>query len=192
MEIVTELQSRIGWLLGLNVDTLNAGHMLARAVVVYIATIIMVRVGEKRFLGKSTAFDVILGIILGSVVSRAINSSTEFFPTLAAGFFLVALHWTFAVIAFRSDRLGTLVKGSTRKLVKDGQILWGEMRSSHISKDDLLGALRLNGSTEDASRVESAWLERNGDISVLKQKRDPKVIEVKVEPGVQTIRIEVQ
>jgi uncharacterized membrane protein YcaP (DUF421 family) len=66
------------------------------------------------------------------------------------------------------------------------------MRSSHISKDDLLGALRLNGSTEDASRVESAWLERNGDISVLKQKRDPKVIEVKVEPGVQTIRIEVQ
>jgi uncharacterized membrane protein YcaP (DUF421 family) len=192
MEIVTELQSRIGWLLGLNVDTLNAGHMLARAVVVYIATIIMVRVGEKRFLGKSTAFDVILGIILGSVVSRAINSSTEFFPTRAAGFFLVALHWTFAVIAFRSDRLGTLVKGSTRKLVKDGQILWGEMRSSHISKDDLLGALRLNGSTEDASRVESAWLERNGDISVLKQKRDPKVIEVKVEPGVQTIRIEVQ
>jgi uncharacterized membrane protein YcaP (DUF421 family) len=121
--------------------------MLARAVVVYVATIFLVRLGEKRFLGKSTAFDVILGIILGSVVSRAINSRTEFFPTLAAGFFLVALHWTFAVIAFRSDRLRTLVKGRTRKLVDDGHIRWDEMRKSHISADDLLGALRLNGST---------------------------------------------
>ena len=182
----------ISWTLGLNAETLNAGHMLARAVIVYVATIFMVRVGEKRFLGKSTAFDVILGIILGSVVSRAINSSTQFFPTLAAGFFLVALHWTFAVIAFRSDRLGTLVKGSTRKLVENGQIRWDEMRKSHISKDDLLGALRLNGSTNDTSVIQAALLERNGDISVQKQKRSPKVIEVKVESGVQTIRIEVE
>ena len=192
MEVINNLLSGISWVLGLHADSLNAGHMLARAAVVYVATIFMVRLGEKRFLGKSTAFDVILGIILGSVVSRAINSSSEFFPTLAAGFFLVGLHWTFAVIAFRSDRLGTLVKGSTRKLVEDGQIRWGEMRKSHISKDDLLGALRLNGSTTGTSGVESAWLERNGDISVLKQNRDPKILEVKVESGVQTIRIEVQ
>lgn len=192
MEVVDQFRNGVTWILGLDVDTLNAGHMLARAVLVYVATIFMVRVGEKRFLGKSTAFDVILGIILGSVVSRAINSSAAFFPTLAAGFFLVVLHWTFAVIAFRSDRLGTLVKGSTRNLVDNGRIVWDEMQNSHISRDDLLGALRLNGSTDDTSTVKSAWLERNGDISVLKQNRDPKVVEVKVESGVQIIRIEVQ
>jgi uncharacterized membrane protein YcaP (DUF421 family) len=192
MEIIHEIQSGVSWWLGLDADQLNTRHMLLRALIVYIATIAMVRIGEKRFLGKSTAFDVILGIILGSVVSRAINSSPEFFPTLAAGFLLVALHWMFAAVAFRSDRLGTLVKGSTRILVKDGRIQWDEMRCSHISQDDLLGALRLNGGTQETGMVESAWLERNGDISVLKRERDPKVIEVKVESGVQTIRIEVQ
>jgi uncharacterized membrane protein YcaP (DUF421 family) len=192
MDTFEELQRVVGPILGLNAESLGVGHMLARSVVVYVAAIVMVRIGEKRFLGKSTAFDVILGIILGSVVSRAINSSPQFFPTLAAGFFLVALHWSFAALAFRSDRLGTLVKGSTRTLVVDGEIRWDEMRGSHISKNDLEGALRLNGSTEEISGVEKAYLERNGDISVIKQKRNPRIIEVSVQAGVQTIRIEVQ
>ena len=68
-----------------------------------------------------------------------------------AGFYLVALHWSIAVASFRSGRIGTIVKGQTRKLVEDGDIQWDEMRNSHISRDDLLGALRLNGATEDTS-----------------------------------------
>ncbi len=149
------------------------------------------RLGEKRFLGKSTAFDVLLGIILGSVVSRAINGSAAFFPTLLSGFILVALHWLFAIIAFRSDRFGNLLKGHARTLIHDGEIQWDAMHESHISHDDLLGALRTNGNTEDPEEVAAARIERSGAISDIKGKHPPRILDVAVRDGVQTIRIEI-
>jgi uncharacterized membrane protein YcaP (DUF421 family) len=94
-----------GWLrlfLGLDQDELGVGHMALRALVVYVVALMMVRWGEKRFMEKSTAFDVILGVVLGSVVSRAITGQSPFLPTICAGFALVGLHWLFANLAFRS------------------------------------------------------------------------------------------
>jgi uncharacterized membrane protein YcaP (DUF421 family) len=138
--MLQELGNIIASLLGLEAEDLSITQMALRAIIVYVAALLMVRLGEKRFSGKNTAFDVILGIILGSVVSRAITGSSPFFPTLATGFVLVGLHWLFAMIAFRSDRFGTLIKGSPRMLVKDGEMLWDAMRKSNISRNDLLGA----------------------------------------------------
>lgn len=74
------MQEIINSLLGLDADNLTIWQMSLRAVVVYIAGLAMVRIGEKRFLGKSSAFDVLLSIIIGSVLSRAINGSVHFFP----------------------------------------------------------------------------------------------------------------
>ncbi len=181
----------VGTALGIDTDDLSFTQMAARALVVYLAGLVMVRLGEKRFLGKSTAFDVLLGIILGSVVSRGINGSAAFFPTLLAGFILVGLHWLFAVIAFRSNRFGNLFKGHTRTLIREGEIQWDAMGKSHISRDDLLGALRSNGNVEDPEEVKAARLERSGEISVIKRREPSRVLEVAVRDGVQTIRIEV-
>jgi hypothetical protein len=36
-------------------------------------------------MSKATAFDVIAAIMLGSIMSRAINGSAPFLPTLVAG-----------------------------------------------------------------------------------------------------------
>lgn len=96
--------------LGLDAKTLRVVQMALRAVVVYVAALVMERVGEKRFLGKTTAFDVILGITLGSVGSRAIAGSSPFIPTLVAGFVLVGLNWLLSAMAFRWSSFGTLVK----------------------------------------------------------------------------------
>ncbi len=157
----------IGWMLGLDEDSLNVWQMAVRAVVVYIAAVVMVRLGEKRFMGKNTAFDVILGIILGSVVSRAITGSAPFFPSIGAGFVLVGVHWLFARIAFHFDRFGTLIKGENRILIKDGELQWKEMRNSNISENDLREMLRLKAGTDDPGQVKIARLERNGEMSVI-------------------------
>ncbi len=178
-------------LLGLESDSLTAWQMAARAVVVYAAAVLMVRIGEKRFLGKNTAFDVILGIILGSVVSRAITGSSPFVPTLVAGFVLVGLHWGLAVLAFRLERLATLVKGESRVLIVDGELRHEALRKSHIGERDLQSALRTNGRLTSPRRVAEARLERSGEISVIPKENPPRVLEVAVADGVQTVRIEV-
>lgn len=118
-----DLETTIREILGLGANDLAWWQMLVRAILVFIVALLMVRLGEKRFLGKNTAFDVILGIVFGSVMSRAITGSSPFFPTLVAGFTLILLHWLFAAVAFRSDWFGDMVKGRSRILVKDGEIL---------------------------------------------------------------------
>ncbi len=176
--------------LGLDSDSLSIWQMMLRALVVYLIAIVMVRLGDKRFFGKHTALDVILGFMLGSILSRAITGSSPFVPTLAAGMVLVIMHWGLAVTAYRWSRFGTLVKGSKRQLVLDGEIQWEQMKAGQISQEDLLTAVRAAGSGEDLDQVAAAFLERSGDISVLKRKHEPRILEIRVEEGVQTVRVE--
>ncbi len=168
-----DVQAVIIGTLGLDSTQLVGQQMIARAVVVYVVSLLIVRFGETRFLGKSTVFDVILGIIFGSVVSRAINGTAAFFPTLAAALVLVVLHWLFAVIAFRSSRFGTLVKGNTELLIKDGNIVWESMARGHISYHDLMMALRLQLHTNTLDGIREARLERSGDISFITEDTPP-------------------
>src|SRR5215472_15349182 len=82
-----------------------------RGVIVFIATLIMVRLGSKRSLAEKTAFDAVFIVIIGSMLARAINGSEAFFPTLGAGFILVLLHRLFGMAAYYSHASGILVKG---------------------------------------------------------------------------------
>jgi uncharacterized membrane protein YcaP (DUF421 family) len=169
LEVIEDIGSWIIWALGLNEEELGVRHMVVRAIVVFAIAVTIVRLGEKRFISENTAFDVILGVMLGSVVSRAITGQSPFVPTLCAAFVLVGLHWLLAQIAFRSSRFGTLIKGNTRVLIRDGSVDWDAMSRSNLSRDDLLGALRLQASLSDWEKVKEARLERNGEISVIRK-----------------------
>jgi uncharacterized membrane protein YcaP (DUF421 family) len=151
-------------------EDLTAMHMALRAVVVFVLSIVMLKIGDKRFMGKSTALDVMLGIVFGSTVSRAITGNAPFFPALVGALVLVLMHWLFAAAAFRSHAFGKLVKGHNRLLVRDGEIQWDAMRKSHVTTHDLEEALRGEGEEPDVSRIREAHLERNGDISVIMKK----------------------
>lgn len=153
--------------LGLHQDSLTVGQMAARAVVVYAVGLALVRLGDKRFIGKFSAFDVIMGIMIGSILSRAITTADAFFPILTAALFLVLMHYGFAVLAYHSSWFGDIVKGHTRTLVENGQINWDAMRGGHISEKDLRSALRENARTDEVSEVKQAILERSGNISVI-------------------------
>lgn len=170
---------------------LNAVEMASRAALVYLATLTMVRIGERRFMGRSAAFDVILGIVLGSVVSRAITGNAPFLPTLVAGATLVLLHWVFAAVAFRSHTFGVLIKGRELGLLQDGNLLQHNLRKCHVTERDLLESLRTDGNLDDPREVAKACLERSGKISVVRRKHEPRVVDVQVRAGVQTVRIEV-
>jgi uncharacterized membrane protein YcaP (DUF421 family) len=164
-----QLKQALNWAIGLELESknINVWQMSLRAFIVFFIAIIMLRVGNKRFMGKSTALDVMLGIVFGSTVSRAITGNAPFFPTLAASLVLVLLHWTLSAIAFRSHSFGNLVKGHESLLVRDGEIQRDEMRRSHITEDDLREAMRNKGEAPDIKEIKSGHLERNGDISII-------------------------
>ena len=186
--IVEQVQVFLGY--ERDVGDVNAIQMALRTLLIYAVTLVLIRLGSKRFLSEASAFDVIVGIMLGSVMSRAINSSAPFFPTLGAGIVLISLHWLFAMVAFRTDWFGFIVKGEPVLLIKDGQIQQGGVRRAGVSTHDLEQALRLVAQETDPANVKLAYLERNGQISMVPCPSEPRIVDVSVVDGVQTVRIE--
>src|ERR1043166_3637411 len=111
-------------LLGLGTEPrdLTFLQVSVRGVIVFIATLIMVRLGSKRSLAEKTAFDAVLIVIIGSMLARVINGSEAFFPTLGTGFVLVFLHRLLGIAAYYSHTFGILLKGQPTVLVQDGKL----------------------------------------------------------------------
>lgn len=146
--MIAIIQQTLDWALGLKTSQLNIWQMGMRATIIYLVALIMVRtVGNRRFIGKYAAFDVILSIILGSTLSRAINGTSAFFETIFAGFVLVGIHWLISSIAFHFTQFESPIKGRSRILIKNGQLCQKTMQACHITKDDLASTLRLGGVT---------------------------------------------
>jgi uncharacterized membrane protein YcaP (DUF421 family) len=192
MQMLQTLWNQLQTLLGLELDVrdVNAFQMALRTIAVYIFTLAVIRLGSKRFMGQGAAFDVIVGIMLGSIMSRAINGSAPFFPTLAAGTVLIGMHWLLAVLAYQIGWFGPFVKGNPVLLIKDGQTQEQGMKHAALSDHDLAEALRLQSDQTDPAKIRVACLERNGQISVTPFKYEPRILDVSVAQGVQTVRIE--
>jgi len=173
-------------------SALATGGMAVRTLIIYVFTLVLVRMGSGRFLGKASACDIIVAIMLGSIMGSAINGSGALLPTLIAGLLLVSVHWLLALLAFRTDWLGSVIKGHPILLIKNGEVQPEGMRQASITNEDLTGALRLRTNQDDPAKVQFAYLERSGRISVVARKHKPRLWVVPIAEGVQTIRIEVQ
>jgi len=139
-----------------------------RGIIVFIATLVMMRLSSKRSLADKTAFDAALMVIIASVLARAVNGSAPFFPTLGGSFVLVILHRLLAAAANVSHGFGVIIKGNPSVLVKNGTLERKNMRRNHISRHDLEEDMHLRAATEDLSNIKIARLERSGEISFIK------------------------
>lgn len=136
-----------------------------RGVVVLAATLLMVRLGDKRSLSQKSAFDAVLLVILASVLSRAIKGTAAFFPTLGAGLVIVVLHRALAFLACRSPGFRMLIKGRPDELICDGKFQRPALRRHHIAEEDVQEDLRLETHLEKIDGIRVARLECSGDIS---------------------------
>jgi len=167
---MTAFWSSFGELLGLSAEPkdLTLLQVSLRGIIVFVATLAMVRLSSKRSLSEKTAFDAVLIVIVASMLARAINGSAAFFPTLGSGFVLVLLHRLLGATAYYSHRFGIMIKGRPAMLVQNGRLERKNMRRNHISEFDLEEDMRLNAKTDDLSKIKAARVERSGDISFIK------------------------
>ncbi len=170
-------------LLGPSTSDINVWQMCARAVFVYVSALLLVRVlGDRRFAGKYATFDVIVGIMLGATLSRAISGSSPFFPTLLSAFALVLMHRLLSSVAFRFAWLEAWIKGGPKLLIQNGKVNKRVLRETHLTSQDLEVVMRSQGtfSTLDSTtgqqtasswqqieeQIETATLEPNGSINI--------------------------
>jgi uncharacterized membrane protein YcaP (DUF421 family) len=157
-------------LLGLGAEPRNLTlvQIVLRGLIVFVAGLIMLRLGDRRALAQKTTFDTLLIVLLASVLSRAINGSGAFFATLGGSFFLVLLHRALAQLCCLSHAIGLCVKGKPYVLVKDGGFHHSVMRKKSVSQHDIEEDMRLSAKVEDIGAIRVARLERSGDLSFIK------------------------
>lgn len=167
-------------------------QLALRTVIVYGVALFLIRVAKRRFMGGFTTFDILIGFVVGSILSRAITGAIRFIDMIVVVAILIALHWIIAAVTYKNDEVSDYVKNSKRKLIEEGEIIEEAMEESKIGKNDLLQALRQKGGVEKPEEVKSAYLERDGSITVIPRNCESHVVEIDVKENVQTIKIKIE
>jgi uncharacterized membrane protein YcaP (DUF421 family) len=130
----------------------------------------MLRLSGRRTFAHMSAIDLIISIIVGSNLSRAMTGGVPLWGTLASVAVLVALHLVLAYAVARSPRLACLVEGDAVLLSQDGAIRESARLRSQISMGDLEESLRGHGldGLAELGKTRKLVLEPSGKISVIK------------------------
>ncbi|MGF7231571.1 DUF421 domain-containing protein [Arachidicoccus sp.] len=151
------------------VGKLDILQMVVRAFVIFFLALFLIRITGMRTFGKKSAFDIVVGIILGGVLSRAVTGSSPFFPTVIASVVIVLLHRIVAILSMYSKKMEKLVKGQARELYKNKTINWKNMKRSNISLEDLMESVRDKALVNDLNEIEEARIEQTGEITAVKK-----------------------
>jgi uncharacterized membrane protein YcaP (DUF421 family) len=145
-------------------------QMSARAVIIFFVTLVLIRIGGVRVFGKRSAFDTILMITLGAVLSRAIVGSSPFLSVIAASAAMVIVHRLLGFLSVKNRRIELLIKGNHTVLYQNGKIMRKNLEKTSISEGDLMESLRLEIKDTSLDKIEKAYLEDNGRISFILRK----------------------
>ncbi|SRR5258706_10397944 len=161
--------NKIHELLGRGED-LTSLQMSVRAVIIFFVTLILIRIGGVRMFGKRSAFDTILMITLGAVLSRAIVGASPFLAVIAASTVMVIIHRLLGFLSVKSRIIELVIKGGHTVLYRNGKIIRRNLEKTSISESDLMESVRLETKDSSLDKIEEAYLEDNGRISFILKK----------------------
>ncbi|MFS4459991.1 DUF421 domain-containing protein [Bdellovibrio sp. HCB2-146] len=142
---------------------------ILRAVVIYAAVFLLLRIFGKKQLGEMSPFDFVLLLIISECISAAITGGDN---SVAAALISVTtfilMNYTLDFLAFKSRKFEEVFDGKARVLIEKGKLNDHVRRSEKLSEAEILSALREQG-VKNLDRVDLAVLEPNGKISVIEK-----------------------
>jgi len=167
--MLSELWNGLTWAIGSGseFENISPGQVVFRTTVIFVIALVLIRVGKRRFMGDYTAFDILLGFIVGSVMARGVTGAVSLVNMVIIVIVLMGLHWLVTTASFYWPGFEKTVENDPRTLIDDGKVDRDALEKSKISDDDLLQALREHGGVERPEEVSKATLERDGSITVI-------------------------
>lgn len=142
-------------------------HFVLRAIAVYVAVMVLVRLSGKRAVGQFTPFDLVLLILIGNAVQNGLNGGDNSLTgAVLLASCLIALNYGVAWIVARSATVQRWVEGEPVVLARDGRIFRDVLHQQLVNKADFHEAMREAG-VPDLESIKLAVLETNGKISIL-------------------------
>jgi uncharacterized membrane protein YcaP (DUF421 family) len=152
------------WGEGRDLDSLQ---MAVRAFVVFFVALVLVRISGRRSFARRSAFDNIIVIVLGAVLSRPIYGASPFWPVVAGSSVLVVIHRLIGVLASRFPAVENIVKGHPYTLWRDGKLNERAMLRNELSHADLDAAVRTQAHRAHYTDVGEIHVETSGELSIV-------------------------
>jgi uncharacterized membrane protein YcaP (DUF421 family) len=141
-------------------------EVCARGLVVFGFAILIVRLAARRFLSAAAPFDVILGVMLGAILSRIINGPSPLIATMACVALLVVVHRLAGRVSPRYRRLSDFLLGRPAGSAETGDRDAEAMRRNPVPEPNLDRALRFGSAAADLSEASVVTLQRSARINV--------------------------
>ena len=130
--------------------------------------LLVIRVLGKREIGNTSAFDLIVALILGEVVDEIIYGDVTILQGVIAIVVVAIWHLVNSWASYKSEIIDKLTGAPPTVMVKNGQIQHKNLAKERLNEDELLSELRMMG-VDEVKEVKQATLEPNGKISVLQE-----------------------
>ena len=142
--------------------------LFLRGTVMYLAIFVLLRLVLRRQVGDIGTSDVLVIVLLAEVSGNAMAANAASLPE---GVVLVGtvLLWSYLIewVQFRFPAFERLIREPKLKLIDNGRLLRRNMRTELVTVEELMAQLREQG-IEDRAEVKAAYLEADGQISIIR------------------------
>jgi uncharacterized membrane protein YcaP (DUF421 family) len=145
---------------------------LARAIIIYLSLLVIVRLLGKRMSGQLTLTEMSVMVTIGAIISPSLQA-----PDRGIALGLLAMICTLVfqrgttLLGFNNNKIEQLTQGSTSLLVKDGIMQIDAMSRTRISKQQLFAQLRKKN-VYNVSMVKRMYIEAAGSFSIYQYSSD--------------------
>lgn len=144
-----------------------------RGAVVYLVLLVVTRLAGRRSLAQSSAFDLVLLLVLSETVQQALLNADA--SMTAAGLLVLTLVTLDVALAWAKTHwhaVGDLLDGRPTVLVIQGQPQWDALRRARITLPDVMQSARQSHGLGRFAQIEAAVLEVDGTISIIPRAGD--------------------
>ena len=145
---------------------------IVRGVVTYLSIFVMLRVLLR---GRTSAVAMTDLLVIVLIADAAQNAMAAEYHSVTNGLVLVATIIATSLVvdwlAFRLPAIRRFVHPERKPLITNGRVMRKVLAEELMTEEELMTQLRLNG-VEEVTEVQAAYLEGNGEISVIKRSTD--------------------
>jgi uncharacterized membrane protein YcaP (DUF421 family) len=143
---------------------ISIGEKALRAALIYGFLLLALRVLGKRELAQQNTLDLLVILLVANAVQNGIiGNDNSVTGAVVGAAVLFALHRLFGALAYRYPWADRLFEGSPSYLIKDGQLMAGNLRHEQISRPQLVAMAQHQG-FDSLGEVSNAVLETDGSV----------------------------
>jgi uncharacterized membrane protein YcaP (DUF421 family) len=144
-------------------------NLVVRAIIVYVAVLVLLRISGKRQLGQMGPTEFVALLLISNAVQNSMNGGDNSLTGgLLLAIVLIVTSWAISWLTFRSRKFSLIFEGTPTLLVHKGKTLPKNMAKERLTATDLKILLRKQG-IHSLDEISTAILEADGSLSFTKK-----------------------